>query len=64
MGVYIGEGASAVVLSDAIFDKRAMAERDLALIYQLACSAAIKGNQAVRSVFTNCFMNPCFFYLG
>lgn len=48
VGVYIGEGASAVVLSDAIFNKRAMAERDLALIYQLACSAVIKGNQAVR----------------
>lgn len=48
VGVYIGEGASAVVLSDAIFDKKAMAQRDFVLIYQLACSAAIKGNQAVR----------------
>ncbi|XP_057786351.1 uncharacterized protein LOC131003791 isoform X4 [Salvia miltiorrhiza] len=48
VGVYIGHGASAVVISDAIFDKKAMAERNFLLIYHLACCAATKGTQAVR----------------
>ncbi|XP_057785292.1 uncharacterized protein LOC131002840, partial [Salvia miltiorrhiza] len=48
VGEYIGHGASAVVISDAIFDKKAMAERNFFLIYHLACSAATKGTQAVR----------------
>lgn len=49
VGVYIGEGATSVVLSDAIFDKKAMAQENFVLINHLACSAAIKGNEAVRS---------------
>ncbi|XP_047972922.1 KHG/KDPG aldolase-like isoform X2 [Salvia hispanica] len=50
VGAYICEGASAVVLSDAIFDKKAMAERNFLRIHHLACSAATKGNQAVRKI--------------
>ncbi|KAK6159012.1 hypothetical protein DH2020_006326 [Rehmannia glutinosa] len=47
VGQYIARGASAVVLSDAIFDKNAMGERNFLLINQLACSAAFKGNEAL-----------------
>ncbi|GFP82095.1 khg/kdpg aldolase [Phtheirospermum japonicum] len=46
---YIARGASAVVLSDAIFDKRAMDERNFVLIRELASFAALKGSEAVRS---------------
>ncbi|KAL3632652.1 hypothetical protein CASFOL_025636 [Castilleja foliolosa] len=45
---YIAQGASAVVLSDAIFDKRAMDERNFVLIRELASFAALKGNKAIN----------------
>ncbi|KAI3444230.1 hypothetical protein Pfo_000895 [Paulownia fortunei] len=48
VGQYIAQGASSVVLSDAIFDKKAMGQRDFVLINQLACFAAFMGNEAVR----------------
>ncbi|KAI3830295.1 hypothetical protein L1987_04433 [Smallanthus sonchifolius] len=35
VGAYIDEGASAVVLSDAIFDKKAISQRNFSAIYQL-----------------------------
>ncbi|KAL8493526.1 hypothetical protein ACS0TY_024650 [Phlomoides rotata] len=47
---YIGKGASSVVLSDAIFDKKAMAQQDFVLINKLATYAAIKGNEAVSCI--------------
>ncbi|KAE9595299.1 putative 2-dehydro-3-deoxy-phosphogluconate aldolase [Lupinus albus] len=45
---YILRGASSVVLSDAIFDKKAIAENDFEKIYKLAQSAALLGNKAVN----------------
>ncbi|CAH1450993.1 unnamed protein product [Lactuca virosa] len=48
VGEYIGEGASAVVLSDAIFEKEAMAQRNFTVVYQLAKLAASQGNEAVE----------------
>ncbi|CAN4118709.1 unnamed protein product [Withania somnifera] len=48
IGQYIGQGASAVVLSDAIFDKDAMSQRNFDKIYQLASRAALQGRQAVE----------------
>lgn len=45
---YILRGASAVVLSDAIFDKEAIAQYDFEKIYKLAHSAALLGNKAVN----------------
>nr|XP_016444199.1 PREDICTED: KHG/KDPG aldolase-like isoform X1 [Nicotiana tabacum] len=49
VGQYIGQGASAVVLSDAIFDKEAMSQWNFDKIYQLASHAALQGKQAVES---------------
>lgn len=51
VGEYIGEGASAVVLSDAIFEKEAMTQRNFTAIYQLAKLAASQGNEAVERRF-------------
>ncbi|CAH1418605.1 unnamed protein product [Lactuca virosa] len=48
VGGYIGEGASAVVLSNAIFEKEAMAQRNFTAVYQLAKLAASQGNEAVE----------------
>ncbi|XP_016461758.1 uncharacterized protein LOC107785051 isoform X2 [Nicotiana tabacum] len=48
IGQYIGQGATAVVLSDAIFDKEAMIQRNFDKIYQLASVAALQGKQAVE----------------
>ncbi|XP_055808882.1 uncharacterized protein LOC129877408 isoform X2 [Solanum dulcamara] len=48
IGQYIGQGASAVVLSDAIFDKEAMSQQNFDKIYQLASHAALQGKQAVE----------------
>ncbi|XP_020554795.1 uncharacterized protein LOC105155757 isoform X3 [Sesamum indicum] len=48
VGQYIGQGASSVVLSDAIFEKNAMDEKYFDRINQLARSAAFTGSQAVR----------------
>ncbi|XP_019243042.1 PREDICTED: uncharacterized protein LOC109223251 isoform X2 [Nicotiana attenuata] len=48
IGQYIGQGASAVVLSDAIFDKGAMSQWNFDKIYQLASHAALQGKQAVE----------------
>ncbi|KAG8372261.1 hypothetical protein BUALT_Bualt12G0048000 [Buddleja alternifolia] len=45
---YIAEGASSVVLSDAIFDKEAMGQRNFDRVNQLACFAAFQGNEAVE----------------
>ncbi|GAB4832117.1 hypothetical protein Ancab_006137 [Ancistrocladus abbreviatus] len=48
VGDYIAEGASAVVLSDAIFDREAIRQRDFGAITQLAQLAASVGSQAVE----------------
>ncbi|KAK1428976.1 hypothetical protein QVD17_17817 [Tagetes erecta] len=48
VGAYIDEGASAVVLSDAIFDKKAISQRNFTAIYQLARFAALQGHEAVK----------------
>ncbi|KAG9454798.1 hypothetical protein H6P81_007702 [Aristolochia fimbriata] len=45
---YIAQGASAVVLSDAIFEKQAMQDRNFNVIYQRAYSAALNGREAVK----------------
>ncbi|KVI03342.1 Aldolase-type TIM barrel [Cynara cardunculus var. scolymus] len=46
VGEYIAKGASSVVLSDAIFDKEAMAQRNFSAVYRLAQFAASQGNEA------------------
>lgn len=46
-GEYIAKGASAVVLSDAIFTKEAMAQCNLSEISKFAHIAAFQGRQAV-----------------
>ncbi|KHN11590.1 KHG/KDPG aldolase [Glycine soja] len=48
IGEYILRGALAVVLSDAIFDKDAIAQHDLDKIQKLAHSAALLGNKSVN----------------
>lgn len=45
---YIACGASSVVLSDAIFDKEAMSQRNFSAIYKLAKLAASLGSKAVE----------------
>lgn len=47
VGDYISCGASSVVLSDAIFNKEAMAQKSFHAIYELACLAALQGKEAV-----------------
>ncbi|CAN1814575.1 Mediator of RNA polymerase II transcription subunit 15a, partial [Linum perenne] len=46
---YITHGASAVVLSDAIFSKEAMQQRNYNAVHQLAVRASLQGNEAVHS---------------
>ncbi|KAK4404658.1 hypothetical protein Sango_0834400 [Sesamum angolense] len=53
VGQYIGQGASSVVLSDAIFEKNAIDAKYFDRINQLACSAAFMGSQAVRKIRDN-----------
>uniref|UniRef100_A0A6M2F7A1 Uncharacterized protein n=1 Tax=Populus davidiana TaxID=266767 RepID=A0A6M2F7A1_9ROSI len=56
IGEYISSGASSVVLSDAIFDRGAMTQRNFKVIHQLASLAALEGKEAVerkRSCTTN-----------
>ncbi|CAI0421087.1 unnamed protein product [Linum tenue] len=48
LGDYITAGASAVVLSDAIFSKEAMLRRDFSKIHQLALHASSHGKEAVH----------------
>ncbi|XP_058736306.1 uncharacterized protein LOC131608785 isoform X1 [Vicia villosa] len=48
MEEYILQGASSVVLSDAIFDKEAISQCNFSKIYKLAQSATLLGNQAVN----------------
>ncbi|KAK9057805.1 hypothetical protein SSX86_022643 [Deinandra increscens subsp. villosa] len=63
VGAYIDKGAAAVILSDAIFDKKAISQRNFNAIYQLAQLAAFQGNEAVkrkRSTPAN-FMETCVF---
>ncbi|XP_077218644.1 uncharacterized protein LOC143852890 isoform X1 [Tasmannia lanceolata] len=48
IGAYITQGASAVVLSDAIFDKEAMRQSNFDRIYQLAHLATLHGMEAVK----------------
>lgn len=45
---YIAQGASAVVLSDAIFDKEAMNQSNFDAIQQLAHLSALHGGEAVE----------------
>ncbi|CAN1343809.1 KHG/KDPG aldolase [Linum perenne] len=47
---YITQGASAVVLSDAIFSKEAMQQRNYNAVHQLAIRASLQGKEAVRSI--------------
>lgn len=42
------QGASSVVLSDAIFDKEAIANHNFEKIFELAHSAALLGKEAVK----------------
>ncbi|XP_040369257.1 KHG/KDPG aldolase isoform X2 [Rosa chinensis] len=46
-GEYIAKGASSVVLSDAIFDKEAMGQKNFNRIHQLANMAALQCKEAV-----------------
>lgn len=48
IGEYITQGASAVVLSDAIFNKEAMSQWNLNVIHELARLAASQGVKAVE----------------
>ncbi|XP_031279437.1 uncharacterized protein LOC116137871 [Pistacia vera] len=48
IGEYIAQGATAVVLSDAIFNKEAMAQNNFDAIYQLASLAASQAKEAVQ----------------
>ncbi|XP_020099474.1 uncharacterized protein LOC109717924 isoform X3 [Ananas comosus] len=48
IGRYIEAGASAVVLSDAIFDKGAMQQRSFDEIERLASCAVLQANQAIK----------------
>lgn len=48
VGEYIACGASSVVLSDAIFDKEAMSQRNFGAIYKFAKLAASLGSKAVE----------------
>ncbi|XP_076928226.1 uncharacterized protein LOC143592111 [Bidens hawaiensis] len=48
VSAYIDAGASAVVLSDAIFDKKVMSQRNYGSISHLAQLAALQGNEAVK----------------
>ncbi|KAM7262565.1 hypothetical protein ACFE04_000248 [Oxalis oulophora] len=47
IGEYIAQGASAVVVSDAIFNKEAMDQNNMEIIRQLACLASQRGREAV-----------------
>ncbi|KAM5551318.1 KHG/KDPG aldolase [Rosa sericea] len=47
VGEYIAKGASSVVLSDAIFDKEAMGQKNFNRIHQLANMAALQCKEAV-----------------
>lgn len=48
VGKYITQGASSVVLSDAIFDKKAMLQRNFSAIYQLSHLAAMRSKEAIE----------------
>ncbi|KAK6934025.1 KDPG/KHG aldolase [Dillenia turbinata] len=48
IGEYIARGASAVVLSDAIFNKEALAQRNYDVIHRLAHLATLQGNEAAK----------------
>ncbi|XP_020211043.1 uncharacterized protein LOC109795894 isoform X2 [Cajanus cajan] len=48
IGEYISRGASSVVLSDAIFDKEAIAQHNFSKVYELAHSAALLADKAVN----------------
>ncbi|KAK1278975.1 hypothetical protein QJS04_geneDACA003636 [Acorus gramineus] len=48
IGTYIDGGASAVVLSDAIFDKQAMRQMNFDVIFKLAAMAAVQGRKAAE----------------
>ncbi|KAF3448756.1 hypothetical protein FNV43_RR09469 [Rhamnella rubrinervis] len=48
IGKYIDQGASSVVLSDAIFNKEALGQNNLNEIYQLASFAALQAKKAVE----------------
>ncbi|CAN4109370.1 unnamed protein product [Withania somnifera] len=51
---YIGQGASAVVLSDAIFDKEAMSQHNFDKIYQLASQAALQVDKLLKGQNIRC----------
>uniref|UniRef100_A0A803P2G0 KHG/KDPG aldolase n=1 Tax=Cannabis sativa TaxID=3483 RepID=A0A803P2G0_CANSA len=48
VGEYIANGASSVVLSDAIFDKEAMAQNNFIVIRQLAHFATLQASQVLE----------------
>lgn len=48
IGEYISQGASSVVLSDAIFNKKALDQLNFDTIYELAHLAALRGNEAIQ----------------
>ncbi|WCJ39205.1 KHG/KDPG aldolase [Euphorbia peplus] len=47
IGAYITSGASSVVLSDAIFNKETMSQKNFDAIYKVASFAALQGQEAV-----------------
>ncbi|XP_042959497.1 putative KHG/KDPG aldolase isoform X3 [Carya illinoinensis] len=55
---YISRGATAVVLSDAIFNKEAIIQNDFEEIYQLANFAALQGIEAVERLITLGYSSP------
>ncbi|KAF5189106.1 KHG/KDPG aldolase [Thalictrum thalictroides] len=60
IGRYLYGGASAVVLSDAIFEKEAMNKRSYDRIYELACLAAAQGKGIKRQITVeNPLPRPC-----
>ncbi|KAF4346462.1 hypothetical protein G4B88_019972 [Cannabis sativa] len=56
VGEYIANGASSVVLSDAIFDKQAMAQNNFNVIRQLAHFATLQASQVLECTFISGFM--------
>lgn len=63
VGEYIAKGASSVVLSDAIFDKEAMGQRNFNRIRQLANMAALQCKEAVDRLEFVTFHSNCFWFM-
>ncbi|XP_051138796.1 uncharacterized protein LOC127256700 isoform X5 [Andrographis paniculata] len=62
VGEYIAQGASLVVLSDSIFEKKAMNEQNFDRVYQLARREAFHGHEATRLL--HYLLSACYIYIG